>query len=137
MNFLTELREGLFIAWDAIRANKMRAALTTLGIVIGIVTVTLMGTAIEGLNRSFLRSISALGADVFYVQRFNWLNTTHDEWLKMRKRRPIRLFEAEALARQLTLASAITPSADAMLPVNYKNRSASTVYVMGTTEDFP
>ena len=73
MNLLTELREGLGISWDAIRANKMRSVLTTLGIVIGIVTVTLMGTAIEGLNRAFLKSISFLGADVFYVQRFNWL----------------------------------------------------------------
>lgn len=137
MNLLTELREGLFISWDAIRANKLRAALTTLGIVIGIVTVTLMGTAIEGLNRSFLRSISALGADVFYVQRFNWINHSEGEWLKMRKRRPVRLFEAEALARQLTLAAAAAPCADAMLPVKFKNRSASTVYIVGTTEDFP
>ena len=137
MNFLTELREGLLISSDAIRANKLRAALTTLGIVIGIVTVTLMGTAIEGLNRSFLRSISALGADVFYVQRFNWINTTESDWLKMRKRRPIRLFEAESLARQLTLAAAVAPSADSILPVKFKNRSASSVYVVGTTQDFP
>jgi len=137
MNILTELREGLFISWDAIRANKMRAALTTLGIVIGIVTVTLMGTAIEGLDRSFMRSISALGADVFYVQRFNWINHSEGEWLKMRKRRPIRLFESEALARQLTLAAAVAPTVDAMLPVKYKSRSASAVYIVGTTEDFP
>jgi putative ABC transport system permease protein len=138
MNFLTELREGLFISWDAIRANKMRAALTTLGIVIGIVTVTLMGTAIEGLNRSFMRSISSMGADVFYVQRFNWLNTTEAEWLKMRKRRRIRLFEAEALARQLTLAAAVAPTADTMLPVKYKNRGSSDrVYVVGTTQNYP
>ena len=41
-------------------------------IVIGIVTVTLMGTAIEGLNRAFRQSISALGADVLYVARFGW-----------------------------------------------------------------
>ena len=45
MNALTELKEGLLISWDAIRANKMRSVLTTLGIVIGILTVTLMGTA--------------------------------------------------------------------------------------------
>ena len=42
MKVLTEIGEGLRIAWGAIRANKMRAVLTTLGIIIGIVTVTLM-----------------------------------------------------------------------------------------------
>src|SRR5881628_1923814 len=103
MNFLTELREGLAISWDAIRANKMRSGLTTLGIVIGIVTVTLMGAAIQGLNRAFLQSISAIGADVFYVQRNTWLNRSQADWLKEAKRRPIKLPEAEALARQLTL----------------------------------
>ena len=72
MNLLTELKEGLGISWGAIRANKMRSVLTTLGIVIGIVTVTLMGTAIDGLNRAFLKSISVIGADVLYVQRFDW-----------------------------------------------------------------
>ena len=74
MKFLAELKEGLSISWAAIRANKMRSVLTTLGIIIGIVTVTLMGTAIEGLNIAFLKSISSLGADVFYVstQRTAW-----------------------------------------------------------------
>ena len=64
MNFATEMREGLTISLSALRANKMRSALTTLGIIVGIVTVTLMGTAIEGLNGAFKQSISSLGSDV-------------------------------------------------------------------------
>src|SRR3954454_7810839 len=106
MNMATELKEGLGISWSAIRANKLRSALTTLGIVIGIVTVTLMGTAIEGLNRAFLKSISFIGADVLYVQRFGWMNHSQEEWAKVQKRRPITLAQAEALERQLTLAKA-------------------------------
>ena len=100
MNLLAEIREGFGISWAAIRANKMRSGLTTLGIIIGIVTVTLMGATITGLDRAFLKSISALGADVFYVQRFNWLTHTQEDWLKQQKRRPIRLVEAEALAAE-------------------------------------
>jgi putative ABC transport system permease protein len=136
MRFLSEIREGFGISWDAIRANKMRSVLTTLGIIIGIVTVTLMGAAIEGLNRSFMKSISALGADVFYVSRFNWINTTEMDWLKTRKRRPIQLVEAEALAKQLTLAEAVAPVAEDNDPVKYKTRSASSVDIVGTTEEY-
>ncbi|MGA3162817.1 MAG: ABC transporter permease [Verrucomicrobiota bacterium] len=136
MNLLAELREGFGISWNAIRANKMRSVLTTLGIVIGIVTVTLMGTAIEGLNRSFLKSISSLGADVFYVQRFSWLNRTYEDWNKQQKRRPIRLVEARALANQLTLAEAVVPTVDINAPLKYKNRSVSTVTVIGTTDTY-
>src|SRR5947209_5038769 len=136
MNFFTELKEGLSISWSAIRANKMRSVLTTLGIIIGVVTVTLMGTAIEGLNRAFLKSISIIGADVLYVQRFNWMNHSYDQWMKMQKRKPITIAQAQALAKQLTLARAVAPVADTEERVQYKNRRSDNVYVLGTTEQF-
>jgi putative ABC transport system permease protein len=63
-----EFKEGMRIAFAAIRANLMRSILTMLGIIIGIVSVTLMGTAIEGLNRAFNKSIASIGADVLYIQ---------------------------------------------------------------------
>ncbi len=136
MNALTELKEGLSISWAAIRANKMRSVLTTLGIVIGIVTVTLMGTAIEGLNLAFLKSISSLGADVFYVSRFSWVNTTHEDWHRQQKRRLIRLADIEALASQLTQAAAVAPTAEDDATLKYKNRSSSGVTILGTTEAY-
>src|SRR5471032_51685 len=109
MNFLTELREGLLIAWSAIRANKMRSVLTTLGIVIGIVSVTLMGTAIEGLNNAFLKRISYIGADVLYVSRQKWWNNSEADYLKMQKRPQITLGQIHELQEKYTLASAIAP----------------------------
>jgi putative ABC transport system permease protein len=136
MNFLTELKEGLGISWSAIRANKMRSVLTTLGIVIGVVTVTLMGTAIEGLNNAFVKSISFIGADVLYVQRSDWFIRSHSEWMNMRKRRQITLTQAYALERQLTMASAVAPTAGTDESVKYKKRSASGVNIVGTTEAF-
>src|SRR5579862_9763599 len=97
MNLLTEIHEGLNISWAAIRANKLRSTLTTLGIIIGVVTVTLMGTAIAGLNRAFVRSISVLGADVLYVQRTPWFTHTYADWIKLQKRKPITITDAEML----------------------------------------
>ena len=136
MNFFTELREGLSISFAAIRANKMRATLTTLGIVIGIVTVTLMGTAIEGLNQSFLQSVSSLGTDVLYVSKFNWITRTHAEWLAMQKRRNITLEQVEALRQQASFALAIAPTAEDNRPVRFKNRRSDSVNIVGTTEDY-
>ncbi len=134
MNLLTELKEGLMIALEAIRANKMRSVLTTLGIVIGIVTVTLMGTAIEGLNRSFLKSISFIGADTLYVQRANWFIMSYEEWLEMQKRKPITLAQARALEKQLTCARAVAPVTGGQGSVQYEKRRADTVTIIGTTE---
>lgn len=136
MTFFTELREGLAISWDAIRANKLRSVLTTLGIIVGIVTVTLMGTAIAGLNAAFLRSVSALGADVFYVERFSWFNSSYEDWLRSQNRREITLAQVKALARDLKLAQAVAPVVDWRAPVRYQKRRSDRVFVIGTTEQF-
>ena len=135
MNLLTELKEGLGISWSAIRANKMRSVLTTLGIVIGIVTVTLMGTAIEGLNGAFLKAISSIGADVLYVQREDWSGAhTEEEWLKIQKRPHLTIEQAGALERDLTSASAVAPVGFDQRMIKYQKRSASGVQIVGATE---
>ncbi|HEX5221113.1 MAG TPA: ABC transporter permease [Verrucomicrobiae bacterium] len=136
MNVFTELREGLKISFAAIRANKMRAVLTTLGIIIGVVTVTLMGTAIQGLNNSFMNSISSMGADVLYVDKMAWMPTSNDDWMKMNRRRDITVEQARALERQATFASAIAPMVEDRRPVKYKNRRSESISVIGTTDQF-
>src|SRR5580698_8197756 len=136
MNFFTELREGLSISWGAIRANKLRSVLTTLGIVIGIFTVTMMGTAIEGLNRSFMRSISSIGTDVLYVNRYSWFIQSYQDWINAMKNPAITPEEIEALQRNLTLASAIAPAVEDDESVKYQKRGSGSVSVIGTTEQY-
>jgi putative ABC transport system permease protein len=135
MNLLTELKEGLAISWSAIRANTMRSVLTTLGIVIGIVTVTLMGTALEGLNGAFLKAISSIGADVLFVSREDWSGgDTEAEWLRIQKRPHLTIEQASALERDLTLARAVTPLAFDQRMLKYEKRSAGGVQIIGSTD---
>src|SRR6185312_10097098 len=136
MKFLSEIREGVGISWEALRANKMRSSLATLGIVIGVLTVTLMGAAINGLNQAFVKNVSALGANVFYVSRFKWFNNSYEDWMTMRQRPKITLDDSENLARQLKLAEAVAPVSYDDDPVKYKNRSADGVQIIGTTESY-
>jgi len=136
LNFLLEIKEGLLIAWDAIRANKLRSALTTLGIIIGIVTVTSMATAIDALNRAFRESISVLGADVFFVSKLNWVMHTEQEWIEDMKRPDITLEQAHLVEKQMVLASAVAPAVRSSQPVAYENRRASGVRIVGTTDQF-
>ena len=136
MKFTSEIREGLWIAADAIRANKLRSILTTLGLVIGVVTVTLMGTAIEGLNAAFLKSVSGLGADVLHVDRFAWFTHSREEWIKGQNRREITLPQVREVERQMTLARAVAPYVEIRAPVFYKSRRSSSVAVIGTTDQF-
>ena len=56
-----ELVESFRIALSVIRAHTMRSALTALGVIIGIIAVTLMGSAIGGIETGFDRSLSVIG----------------------------------------------------------------------------
>jgi len=132
---LGEFREGLLIAFNAIRANKMRSVLTALGIIIGIVSVTLMGTAIEGLNRAFNKSIAAIGADVLYVQKWPWGG--NEEWWKIRNRRDIRMQQAKVLQKQAELARAVSPAAGTRRQAKYGRTVLENVVIVGTNDEFP
>jgi putative ABC transport system permease protein len=130
-----EFKEGMGIAFAAIRANKMRSVLTTLGIVIGIVSVTLMGTAIEGLDRAFNKSIAALGSDVLYVQKWPWSDPGADFW-KIRNRRDVTIVHSKAIERYSEFASAVNPATGTMTSVKYGQKFVENVVVVGTGAEF-
>jgi putative ABC transport system permease protein len=133
-DFAYEIKEGLAISFQAIRANKMRSILTTLGIVIGIVSVTLMGTAIEGLNRGFNDNISKLGADVLYVGKWPWFSG--QDWWKYRNRKDVKYQQYEAVERHATLIKSLTPICWTQGVVKYKNTSSEGVLTLGANDQY-
>ena len=134
MHSITEIKEGLIIALWAIRSNKMRSVLTTLGIVIGIVSVTLMGTAIEGLNRKFEESFSKIGATVLYVQKIPWF--TGDEWWTLRNRKDITLDQSKLLARQLPADIIVSPIVGTGGDAKYREKSVEDLFIVGADQNY-
>ena len=134
MNFWKEIFEGLIIALNAIRANKMRSVLTTLGIIIGIVSVTMMATAIEGLDRKFAESASAFGADILYVQKFPWVG--HNDFWTYRNRKDITIDVAEDIVRQAKYVDAVAPTAFSVKPTEYRDRIMNNTFTTGTTDQY-
>ncbi len=132
---LRELYEGLKISLRAIQANKMRSILTTLGIVIGIVAVTTMSTAIVGLRDAFMNSISSLGSDVIYVDKYPWF--AGGNWRKFRNRKEITYAQYQKLRESFEGASAIAPTKRTFgRVVKYKQLNVKTSLVFGTNEDY-
>lgn len=134
MTFSVEIKEGLKLSFAALMANKARAVLTMLGIIIGIVSVTLMGSAIDGLNKAFNSSISSIGADVLYVQKWPWLSG--GLWWKYRDRRRMHVYYASEISRDATLLSAVAPVVERLGTIKYKNMTADNVLVEGTTSSY-
>src|SRR5256885_7746257 len=94
-----ELSESWKIAFAQMRANKTRSMLTALGVIIGIVAVTLMGTAIAGIQIGFDKSMSVFGDDVLYVEQWPWKKV--DDWWNYRDRKKIKTEYAESLNRMI------------------------------------
>jgi putative ABC transport system permease protein len=75
----TALREGVTIALDSLRANKMRAALTILGIAIGVMVVMAMSATVKGINKSLDDILASTGPTTFFVFRFTGGNQADDD----------------------------------------------------------
>jgi len=134
-----ELIESVRIAFTQILANKLRSALTALGVIIGIVAVTLMGTAIKGIDAGVDRSFSGFGDDILYVTKWPWRDV--EDWWNLRNRRPIR----HDYARQINEWIAANPNAALKVAVPTSNRGMNIVrgeyrlnniFTMGTSSDY-
>lgn len=135
MRLLIDFWEGIKIAFQALNANKMRSFLTTLGIVIGITTVIGIHSIIQGLNRSFYTSISALGSDTLYISKFSWFSRI--DWILSRNRKDLTLErEGKAIKQYATLVKAVAPSVSAQRTVKYESEKLTNVEITGTTEDY-
>src|ERR1700730_17708834 len=136
---LLELEEGARIAAQQIAANRTRSLLTALGVIIGIVAVTLMGTAIRGIDIGFNRSISGFGDDVLYIEHYPW-SSSADFW-QFRNRPDIKLSVADRLNNIIgenpnSLLQLAVAAPASIQTVTYGKRQVSNVYTTGTTYEY-
>src|ERR1041385_4643395 len=66
-----DIKESAAMAVSTVRANKLRSALTILGVGIGVVTLTFMVSIIQGLNKAFAEQIESLGSNTIFVSKFD------------------------------------------------------------------
>jgi len=99
---LGHVREGILIAFDSLRANKLRSALTILGVVIGVSTVMAMASIVQGIQTQIFSAINAAAPNTFYVMRFNFTTQPMDPNnppYEIRIRPPMRESDMEAVKR--------------------------------------
>ncbi|HOO14399.1 MAG TPA: ABC transporter permease [Candidatus Marinimicrobia bacterium] len=127
--------EGLKLAFQTVKSNKMRTFLTTLGIVIGVTAVIGMMSIINALDRYMTKSLSSIGGNVFWIQKYPAVQVGHLDQ-KYRLRKDLKYEHAEAIKRSATLVSAV--SAEFLRwgkTVKYKDRATNpNVLVYGGDE---
>jgi putative ABC transport system permease protein len=129
------IREAMGLGFAALRAYKMRAALTILGVVMGITTVTGMSSIVAGLNRSMAAQIEGFGSGVIFVRPWGpGENLTGEQ-----RRRRRGLSEREILAIATRCASCRDVSPMEILryeTIKYGNAKVQSANYLGTTEAF-
>lgn len=132
-----DIKESLAVSLDALRSNKMRSTLTTLGIVIGVATIIGMMSIIQGLQNFMVGELSVLGTNTFQVQKDPPIQMGHlDE--KYRNRKKITLDQAEAIKEHATLVKAVGPETYTWGQViKYEDKKTNPdVIVLGVTPEF-
>jgi putative ABC transport system permease protein len=132
MKWAIDLSESFQIALAALRANRSRGALTTLGIIIGIVAVVLTMTAANGLQNRFRRTFSAVGTDVIYVSRMPWV--IMNDFFLYRNRPRIEIRHARQLEYKLRGKAIVNPTMGGGHDVKYRSETMGGVTIIGTTE---
>jgi len=142
VRFISEFFENIRIALEQLRAHKMRAFLTMLGVAIGVLAITLMGTAINGIDRGFNNSMDMLGTENFFVERMPWGNNAHLEWWKYRGRPHLKSEYAEQLNEIIantpnSVLEVATPGAVGWTTFKNGDKRIEGVYTYGTSAKFP
>jgi len=135
---ISGLFEGVVIAIDALRANRVRAALTILGIAIGVLVVVVMSAAIHGINRGVAQEFEKAGPTTFFVQRFPITLEAcdgSDDTCKWRNNPPLRVSEAQAIARLETIEG-VNIGSGAGASFKYYDRMLPSARVTATTSNW-
>ncbi len=127
-----EIAEGVRIAVSSLATARLRSFLTTLGIVIGVMTVIAIVAIIQGLNRSFEAQMGNLGAHTLYVSKWKWFHAS-DEWWEMRNRKNLGPIELRAIEEEALSATAVAPMAWQRAVVSRAEHEVSNVQVTGTS----
>jgi len=132
MNFI-DIRESAFMALDTVRSNKLRSALTILGVSVGVVTVVFMVSIIQGLNKAFAAQIESLGSNTIWATKFD-PSIGHQPTAEEIHRKELTIADADAIRRD-------APSIDSVSPfyrkinetIRYADKQSDTPILIGVT----
>jgi putative ABC transport system permease protein len=128
---ISEFGENIKIAFDAMRSNKLRSFLASLGVVVGITFVIMMGWAISGLDAAMQETFNVIGTDMLYVDKWDWSGAK--SWKEVRNRKNITLEDYKQLKKGLNLAETMFPSVNQWgTTMKYKSDTYTGLMVIGT-----
>jgi putative ABC transport system permease protein len=138
----TLVREVSAMALDTVRGNKMRSALTVLGVVIGVASIVGMTALVRGFDQSLRDMIRAIGPNTIFVQRFGVTSFVNGAEIRDLLKRPnLTISDARAIEAQAETIQVVDIELGAGGPPNqqrvfYRDVKTKPLVVFGATENF-
>ncbi len=133
--WLRSIGSSLGQAWQQLIGNKLRTALSLLGVSIGIFCIVAVQTAVDSLQQNVVSSLSKLGDNTFYIQRMPWADPG-DDWPKLMRRPPLTFDEYEALRESLSdIGSAGYYGIVGGRSVRWRDNSVSGVFTVAGSQE--
>jgi len=139
------LGETAAMALDTIRGNKMRSALTVLGVVIGVTSIVGMTSLIRGFDTSLRNSINSLGPNTIFIEKFGIASfSSSSSFMELMRRPNLTADDMYAIQKLATTVGMVDiwlggggpGSQDAIQRVFYKGERTRPMPIMGTTERY-
>lgn len=127
------MKESALMALDTLRANKLRSALTILGVSVGVVTVIFMVSIIQGLNKAFAEQIESLGSNTIFIAKFepSFGRPPGPEEIH---RKDLTIEDADALRREAPSVVGVSPVHRMIAAtVRYQDKQTDTPVLFGVT----
>ena len=132
MTFI-DVKESALMAVDTVRANKLRSALTILGVSVGVITVMFMVSIIQGLNRAFAASIESLGSNTIWATKFD-PSIGHQQTDEEIHRKELTVADADAIRREATSVADTSPFYRKISEtLRYQDKQSDSPLLMGVT----
>jgi putative ABC transport system permease protein len=131
--FFLDFSESTLMALDTVWANKLRSGLTILGVTVGVLTVMIMVSIIQGLNKSFAEQIESLGSNTIFIQKFDasFGRPPSGEQLF---RKDLTLADADAIRAEAPSIVGVSPIQRKIAEtVRYKDKQTDTPILFGVT----
>jgi putative ABC transport system permease protein len=127
------VRDNLAETFSALRAHKLRASLTMLGLTMGVATLIVVMTIVQGANLYVEQKIANLGTNVFQIARTPFAVTDFNIVIKALKNRKIEIDDMQAVAERCNECAEVGATASTTIRARYGNKEVTDVNLSGNT----
>jgi len=131
-----QVTSAIGLAFDSLRAHKLRTFLTLLGVMIGVASVILVGSAIDGLGLYADESVSkAFGSESFVLQQVTNAKTRTEYFNKLKYNRELKLADERYLEQMNSDSTIYSPYRNSTIDTKREDLTSEDTTVIGSAAD--